>query len=92
MPAHGEADIAVEKVGELKAVLVVMAVQRGDGVGGAVVADHPQARDLEGLAGEDLPLLRVDRGVYPCNRFLDHGKGSFRMSLRFCTMAVFECT
>ena len=84
-PIHGEAHIAVDEICKLKAVPVVVGVQRGDGVGGIVVAVHPQAGDLQRLTRQHLPLLGVDGGIHPGDGLLFHRTAPLaKSSILYC--------
>lgn len=51
---------------------MVMTVEGSDGVDGAVVTDHAQTGDLQGLGGDDVALLGMDRAVDPLNWCMVH--------------------
>ena len=74
---RAEAHVALNQKGELKAVLVVVPLQRGDGVRGGMIAEHPHARNLQSRRCEYLASLGIDGFVHPCNGLRLHHPASF---------------
>ena len=62
---HGKVDAALGKIGELKTILVIMLLQRGNCLLRMVLAEHPDAGNFQFLLRKDDAPVGVFRMVDP---------------------------